>query len=512
MCGPDSLSFAPRGATPPPGCPHWSLSRGSSTRAIVNTWLGLSPRRMPTPHRPCDLEYKLTGKSVSCAQALPYFFMVDSASHAWKSFIEQASLTDVGLRRANNQDSLVAAPAGSEADWRQRGHLFMVADGMGAHAAGELASKLACQGVAHTYRKLPEMPPAEALHQAILDANQQIFHRGQADPEFHGMGTTASVLVLTPEGAIVGHVGDSRVYRLRRHRLEQLTFDHSLVWEMQAAGQIPRDGAPTFVPKNIITRSLGPHSDVQVDLEGPFEMQQGDVFLICSDGLTGQVSDDEIGVLLGVLSPEEAVHTLIDLANLRGGPDNISTVCVRVAQPPPGNAESEEPESSSPGSPGVTVPPVAWAAGGIGLLGAGVLFLMALKLAALGVVLATLVVVLMLWALARPAEPERASRTSGRPLGSGPHSSTKCQPDAAAASNLSQVANHLREAAIEERWSVNWAKFDELNQTAQSAAEQGAFDRAARGFALAISFMMGEIRRQRKSVPPSADGGSLLSP
>ena len=95
---------------------------------------------------------------------------------------------------------------------------------------------------------------------------------------------------MLPQGALVAHVGDSRVYRLRGQRLEQLTFDHSLVWEMSAAGQVPKDALPGFVPKNIITRSLGPHADVQVDLEGPFPLEVGDTFLLCSDGLSGQVT------------------------------------------------------------------------------------------------------------------------------------------------------------------------------------------------------------------------------
>ncbi len=140
-------------------------------------------------------------------------------------------------------------------------------------------------------------------------------------------------LVLLPQGALVAHVGDSRVYRLRGTRLEQLTFDHSLVWEMSAAGQLPKDALPGFVPKNIITRSLGPHASVQVDLEGPFPLEAEDTFLLCSDGLTGQVCDEEIGVLLQCLPPADAAQVLIDLANLRGGPDNVTVIIARVKGP-----------------------------------------------------------------------------------------------------------------------------------------------------------------------------------
>ena len=251
----------------------------------------------------------------------------------WAHCLQHAAKSDVGLRRANNQDSLAVAPASSQDALEQRGHVFMVADGMGAHAAGELASQIAATAVPLAYQKLADRSPSEALLEAVSDANRQIHNRGQASPEFKGMGTTATVLVLLPQGAVLGHVGDSRAYRLRGNRLEQLTFDHSLVWEMRKAGQIPEEDVPGFISKNIITRSLGPNPAVQVDLEGPFPLAVGDTFLLCSDGLSGQVKDDEIGAILATLPPEEAVQTLVDLANLRGGPDNITVIVARVLGP-----------------------------------------------------------------------------------------------------------------------------------------------------------------------------------
>ncbi len=195
----------------------------------------------------------------------------------WEHGLEHAALSDVGLRRANNQDAMAEVIAGSREMWRRRGHLFIVADGMGAHAAGELASKLAVDAVTLAYSKLLDLPPAQAIGAAIKDANQQIHSRGQADPEFRGMGTTSTSLLLLPEGAMVGHVGDSRAYRLRGQRFEQLTFDHSLVWEMRAANQLPEDQVPDYVPKNIITRSLGPAATVQIDVEGRPEKQRKDI-------------------------------------------------------------------------------------------------------------------------------------------------------------------------------------------------------------------------------------------
>ena len=149
------------------------------------------------------------------------------------------------------------------------------------------------------------------------------------------MGTTASSLALLSEGAVVAHVGDSRVYRLRKGVLEQLTFDHSLVWEVQASGQVHPDSAlGQALPKNVITRSLGPNSDVQIDIEGPFELRAGDRFLLCSDGLTGQVDDVEIATLLACLPEDLVVEVLVDLANLRGGPDNTTIVVTTITEGP----------------------------------------------------------------------------------------------------------------------------------------------------------------------------------
>jgi protein phosphatase len=242
--------------------------------------------------------------------------------------------TDVGMRRAMNQDSSAVVLAEDEQAWVTRGHVFMVADGMGAHAAGELASKLAVDNLPHLYNHDRELAAPEALEKAIRDTNAEIHRRGLANLDFRAMGTTASVLVLLPQGAMLGHVGDSRVYRLRGQQLEQLTFDHSLQWELRSL-KIITEGSDSYkaVPKNVITRSLGPNANVVADLEGPFPLEIGDTFLLCSDGLSGQIEDREIGSLLAYLPPEDAATVLVDLANLRGGPDNITLVIVKIVGP-----------------------------------------------------------------------------------------------------------------------------------------------------------------------------------
>src|SRR5438067_12345771 len=145
--------------------------------------------------------------------------------------IEHACLTDVGVRRSHNQDNHAIQLAGDDEQWRQRGHLFLVADGMGAHAVGEKASEQAAGVIPHIYHKHAQQGPAAALRRAFVEANATIHACGQQNREFAGMGTTSTALLLRPEGAWVGHVGDSRAYRIRDGVIEQLSYDHSLVWE-----------------------------------------------------------------------------------------------------------------------------------------------------------------------------------------------------------------------------------------------------------------------------------------
>ncbi|WP_236621313.1 PP2C family protein-serine/threonine phosphatase [Rhodopirellula sallentina] len=252
-------------------------------------------------------------------------------SESWHPGVNVSELTHVGMRRANNQDSYSVMVAESAERFERRGHLFVVADGMGAHAAGELASKIACEQIAMRYISSQKTDKGQALGEAVHQANTAIYDRGQSNPEFHNMGTTASSLVLSRGQGYVAQVGDSRIYRLRKGVLEQLTFDHSLVWEMHASGQIPSDSPlGKSIPKNVITRSLGPGAHVMVDIEGPFDLKLGDRFLLCSDGLTGLVDDEDLGVLMDSLPIDKLTPVLVDLANLRGGPDNITVIVVDI--------------------------------------------------------------------------------------------------------------------------------------------------------------------------------------
>lgn len=414
----------------------------------------------------------------------------------WDDSLEHAALTDIGLRRANNQDAVAVVIADSQETWQQRGHLFMVADGMGAHAAGELASRLAADSVALTYSKLTDLSPPEAILKATQEANQHIHGRGESDPDFRGMGTTSTVLLLLPQGALVAHVGDSRAYRLRGNRLDQLTFDHSLIWEMRAAGQLANDELHDYIPKNIITRSLGPGPDVQVDLEGPFPIAPGDTFLLCSDGLSGQVEDEEIGAILGAMSPAEAVHALVDLANLRGGPDNITVIVARVAGPPLARSGGLRPEAAGPMAPPRPVHPLVWTLLGVCVLaaaGAAAMDSWSTALACLaGAVLAAAAALIQ-----RYGGRETTSDFDGRPLGKGPYRSSKCEADGEFVQRIGGIVEELREAASRENWTLDWQQFNALWDQATAARQAADHVRALRKYFRAVDFMMVQLKLQR---------------
>src|SRR4051812_25566201 len=173
---------------------------------------------------------------------------------------------------------------------------------MGAHAVGEKASEQAAAVIPHIYQKHAQQGPIAALRRAFVEANATIHACGKQNREFEGMGTTGTSLLLRAEGAWVGHVGDSRCYRIRAGVIEQLSYDHSLVWEYARLQHIDPDDVKD-IPSNVIHRCLGPAPDVQVDIEGPHPIRGGDIYLLCSDGLSGQVSDPEIGAIATVLPP-----------------------------------------------------------------------------------------------------------------------------------------------------------------------------------------------------------------
>jgi protein phosphatase len=225
---------------------------------------------------------------------------------------------------------------------------------MGAHAVGELASKMACDLIPHNYMKTRAGTPAEAIVKTFRAVSALINSRASANRDFQGMGTTSSALLLLPEGALIAHVGDSRVYRIRQQRIDQLSFDHSLVWELVRRNHLTSEQAKLSVPKNVITRSLGPEVEIEVDVEGPLVVELGDVYLLCSDGLSGPVEDHEIGAFAGNFHPRDACRYLVSLANLRGGLDNITVLIVRIGTwIDPDSAEVQQQSDESGGRDGL---------------------------------------------------------------------------------------------------------------------------------------------------------------
>lgn len=382
----------------------------------------------------------------------------DSNWPLWQHCLECAAVSDIGLRRANNQDAKAVVLAGSQEDFDRRGHLFLVADGMGAHAAGELASKLAADNIPLTYTKHPARDPAAALRVAVEEANQKIHIRGQESEDFQGMGTTVSTLVLLPQGALVAHVGDSRVYRLRGTLLEQLTFDHSLAWELHR--DQPKTDISPGIPKNIILRSLGPRETVEVDLEGYYPLEQGDTFLLCTDGLSGQVTNEEIAAILQCLPPSEALQVFVDIANLRGGPDNITGIVVHVTGPlqiGTGTSQGTGLKSRSAG---------AQEGGGLGS---------------------------KLWSWIRGGSRGR----NGKRWGKGPYQTLDSPPSEQVVVELQKVVQELRNAAARSQWQIDWEDFNQKESAGQQAAQSNDFPQAVQHFCRAILGMMHQLRQQR---------------
>jgi serine/threonine protein phosphatase PrpC len=412
--------------------------------------------------------------------------------------LQTVALSDVGMRRTTNQDSQALVVADTAESYRDRGHFLMVADGMGAHAAGELASKLAVEGVPHLYYKHRDLSPPEALQRAIHETNSEINRRGMANPDFHNMGTTSSILLLLPQGALAAHIGDSRIYRLRGDTLHQLTFDHSLQWELKASGQLPEGtDISAVVPKNVITRSLGPNQSVQIDMEGPHPIQQGDVYLLCSDGLTGRVEDDELGAILASVPPAEAAQSLIDLANLRGGPDNITVLIARIAgaEAATGSIPAEPLRMGGSHAKG-TVHPAVLIVAGVSLLSAIITALMTLWIVA-GVALAAAVIAGIVGLTQRYQGYSGGTELGGgRQLGRGPYTTTVCPPSADLAQSLANTLDELREAAREGDWTINWQPLDESCRAAVEASRAKKYSETVRHYCRGISYVMKELRSQ----------------
>ncbi len=247
--------------------------------------------------------------------------------------------TDKGCVREINEDSGRMVRPADPALLASKGTLVVVADGMGGHSAGEVASQMAADIVSRLYYETRAEPGA-ALKRAVEEANRQIHGAAAEDAEKHGMGTTCTALALCGGHAYAAHVGDSRLYMLRGKQLYQLSEDHSAVNEMVKLGIITKEQARTHEDKNVILRALGTTPEVEVSTLEPFAVREGDRYLLCSDGLHDLVLEDEIA---SVLSESEDTHAagerLIAMAKERGGHDNITVGIIAIM--PEGTAAAE---------------------------------------------------------------------------------------------------------------------------------------------------------------------------
>lgn len=245
--------------------------------------------------------------------------------------ISAVGLSDIGLVRQNNEDVWAELPDIG---------FFVLADGMGGHQAGEVAAREAVKTLSRSIKKKvssaqrPSLSDfSSLLYRAIVNVNRHVHKMGCSKSEWRGMGTTLCCLLFHSQGVVFAHVGDSRIYRLRGKRFEQMTKDHSLLSELVEQGQIEEDEASAFLYKNIITKAIGTEPNVDPEVETK-KIRSGDLFLICSDGLSDLLTSEEISAVLDKApSLKKAAETLIMRANDRGGRDNITVVIIKVERP-----------------------------------------------------------------------------------------------------------------------------------------------------------------------------------
>ncbi|TVQ80676.1 MAG: Stp1/IreP family PP2C-type Ser/Thr phosphatase [Bradymonadales bacterium] len=239
--------------------------------------------------------------------------------------LRSCAISDVGRKRQKNEDSYLI---------NDELRLFIVADGMGGHAGGEYASRIAITTIEESFKTASTEQlnfPEKLIESAIVEAGGKIVQKAEEDRALRGMGTTVVALCFSDKKAILGHVGDSRAYLFRDGILEQLTEDHSLVNEQVKSGLISAEEARNHQFKNIITRSLGVTAEVEVDLISK-KLKAGDVILLCSDGLSNLVELSEMEKELRDRETVLATKAMVDLANKRGGDDNITTIVVEVVE------------------------------------------------------------------------------------------------------------------------------------------------------------------------------------
>ena len=245
--------------------------------------------------------------------------------------LDVAQLTDVGRRRDHNEDNMAYVIPKDPAVMTHKGALLIVADGMGGHAAGEVASEIAVDTVSQTYYQDENDDVPASLLQAIRRANTAIQHRAAENMLRSGMGTTCVAAVLRGNMAYIANIGDSRAYLVRQASIRQLSQDHSWVAEQVRAGLLTDEQARNHAQRNVITRSLGTQLEVDIDIFRQ-TLEEGDMLLLCSDGLSGMVNDEELLHTISQFAPQESVYHLVERANENGGTDNITAIVAHIQE------------------------------------------------------------------------------------------------------------------------------------------------------------------------------------
>ena len=247
--------------------------------------------------------------------------------------VELASLTDVGCQRENNEDSFGYWEPNDDASFATLGRLAIVADGMGGHEGGQIASHLAVETFTKAYAGANDSDPQQRLLTALKNAHRRIQQHAKQDSHLSSMGTTCTALALVDRRLYFVHVGDSRLYLLREGKLQQLSRDHTLLDRLLEKGLVRPDQAHDHPQKHVLTSALGiPGDELEIDVPGePLPLLRGDILMICTDGLWGQIESGEIEQALASQSPGDACRSLVQLAKDRGGPDNITLQTLRIA-------------------------------------------------------------------------------------------------------------------------------------------------------------------------------------
>ena len=244
--------------------------------------------------------------------------------------VESSQLSDVGQKRQHNEDYVGFYEPRQISDLEARGRLYVIADGVGGAAAGEIASEYAVKKTIYAYYQNADNDPGDGLAKAIEEANADIFAQNLSRPDHREMATTLVAAAIRGDGLVVANVGDSRAYVIRDETIEQITEDHSLMAEMISDGVITAKDAETHPYRNVILRSVGAYETIQVDLFSR-QLAPDDILILCSDGLTRLVSNDELADFARARPPAEAARQLVALANERGGEDNISVSITHIA-------------------------------------------------------------------------------------------------------------------------------------------------------------------------------------